>query len=81
MSMIIQSILVVAILAAMVMILLGIRRLVNFDVYDDPKKTVSLARDLLEEEDIITENSAFKPLLERQRCQNSISRGPSSRKL
>lgn len=44
MSMIIQGILVVLILAAMVMILLGIRRLVNFDVYDDPKKTASLRK-------------------------------------
>ena len=81
MSIIIQGILLLVTLAAMVMVLLGIRRLAKFDVYDDPKKTARLEQEVLEEEEVITRNSAFLPLLERQRYQTSTLSGPSSRKM
>ncbi|MDE6143140.1 MAG: hypothetical protein K2F94_03580 [Muribaculaceae bacterium] len=81
MSIVAQIILVALILGAMAAILLGIRRLVNFDDYDDPQSTIMLEREVEEDEKLISGNNVFRGILERQRCENSTSSGPSSRKL
>lgn len=76
---IIQAILLLVIIAAMVMILIGIPRLFNSDVYDNPDMASLLRKEVEEVENVVTENSAFVPWLQRQ-SQRISSRGPWSRR-
>lgn len=51
---IIQAILLLVIIAAMVMILIGIPRLFNSDVYDNPDMTSLLRKEVQEVENVVT---------------------------
>ncbi len=81
MTTIIQTILVIIIMAAMVMILLSIGRLARGAQFDDPNKTSSLKREVEEKNEVITRNSAFDYLMIGRESGRSSSKGPSSRKL
>ncbi len=79
MTLVLQTILVFVILAAMVMILIGIPRMFNSDVYDNPDMTSLLRKEVEEVENVVTENSAFVPWLQRQTQRISL-RVPWSRR-
>lgn len=81
MSLILQIILVMIILATMVMILLSIGRLAKGAQFDDPDKTLSLKKEIEENNNILTKNSAFDYLMVSRESGRSSSNGPSSRRL
>lgn len=81
MTTIIQILLVIIIMATMVMVLLSIGRLARGAQFDDPSKTSSLKREVLEKNDVITNNSAFDYLMIGRESGRSSSNGPSSRRL
>lgn len=80
MTLVLQTILVIVILAAMVMILLSIGRLTRGEGFEDPNKTFQLKKEIKEDSNVVTDNSVFDYLLARGASKDNF-KGPSSRKL
>lgn len=80
MTLVLQTILVLVILAAMVMILLSIGRLARGEGFEDPDKTFQLKKDVEKDGKVVTDNSVFDYLLARGASKDNF-KGPSSRKL
>ena len=80
MTMILQTILVIVILAGMVMILLSIGRLARGEGFEDPNKTTRLKKEVQENHEIVSDNSVFDYLLVK-RFSREDAKGPDSRKL
>ena len=81
MSLVIQTILAIIIMAAMVMILLSIGRLAKGNRFDDPETTRNLRHEIEEKDSVLTHNNAFNYLMGARESVRNSSNGPSSRKL
>lgn len=67
--------LVSVILLAMVMVLLGIRRLFNVHEFDDSERTVRLRDDVRKRHDVISQDSVFHRFLARNSSDVSKNDG------
>lgn len=79
-----QVILVLVILAAMILILLGIGRLGHENDFEDATETELLKEEVEDENNVISSNSIFKNLVEKEanpKDHKESSNGPSRLKL
>ena len=81
MTLTIQIILVMIIMASMVMILLSIGRLAKGSQFDDPETTSNLKQEIKEKNNVITSNNAFNYLMAGRESVRNSSNDPSSRRL
>ncbi|MCM1369810.1 MAG: hypothetical protein NC204_05495 [Candidatus Amulumruptor caecigallinarius] len=72
---VLSAVAVVIILAVMVMILLSVKRLFTTDFNSEYVKTEELRREVVSEDDVITENSVFHSLVKNQVRESSPSEG------
>ena len=66
MSLFIQIVILLGVLAAMVMVLLGIRQLTHYEGFDDAKETDLLKNEVEEKDKILSENNIFHNLVETE---------------
>lgn len=66
MSVFIQAIILLGVLATMVMVLLAIRNLTHFEGFDDAKETDSLKREIEEKNNVLSHNNIFHNLVESE---------------
>ena len=85
-----QVMILIVVLAAMVMILLGIRQLTDSEGFEDNLDTEELKRNLVNGRDVISERNIFGNLVDKkdeevaplvEEVYNSTRHDPSSRKL
>ena len=80
-----QIIILIIVLAAMVMVLLGIRQLTHFESFDDSEETDNLKKDLEDDGNILTQNNIFHNLVDveknkKEKIYKKTSKEPASRK-
>lgn len=66
MSVFIQAIILLGVLAAMVMVLLAIRNLTHFEGFDDAEETISLKKEVEEKKNVLSHNNIFHNLVESE---------------
>lgn len=66
MSVFVQIIILLAVLATMVMVLLAIRQLTNFEGFDDAKETDSLKHEVEDKNSVLSRNNIFHTLVESE---------------
>ncbi|MCH5232211.1 MAG: hypothetical protein J1E78_01135 [Muribaculaceae bacterium] len=66
MSVFVQIIILLAVLATMVMVLLAIRQLTNFEGFDDARETDSLKHEVEDKNSVLSRNNIFHTLVESE---------------
>lgn len=66
MSMVAQIVILMIVLACMVMVLLGIKRLTHYGNFDDAEETLHLKDEVEEDGHILTKNSIFNTLVDAE---------------
>lgn len=66
MSVVIQAIILLGVLATMVMVLLAIRSLTHYEGFDDAEETDSLKREIEEKNNVLSHNNIFHKLVESE---------------
>lgn len=64
MSLIAQIVILMIVLACMVMVLLAIRQLTNYEGFEDREETIHLEEEVKEDGHVLTGNSIFKTLVD-----------------
>ena len=64
MSLFIQIVILLVVLACMVLLLLAIRQLTNFQGFDDTKETLDLKQEVDQDGHILSDNNIFSTLVE-----------------
>ena len=70
MSLFTQIVILIIVLACMVMVLLAIRQLSNFQGFDDTEETAHLKKEVNEDRHVLTQNNVFSTLVETNREQD-----------
>lgn len=88
MSSLLQIFIVLVLLAAMILVLLGIGQLTKQHSFDDSEETSNLKNELSESDEVVSHNSVFHKLIEekiestkKSSDYKNSSKEPSSRKL
>lgn len=66
MGVFLQIIILIVVLASMVMVLLAIRQLSNFEGFDDEGETSSLKREVDDDGNVVSRNSIFHNLVDSE---------------
>lgn len=87
MGLFIQIVILIVVLACMVMVLLAIRQLTNFEGFDDNEETIRLKEEIEDDGHIISKNNILNTLVEaepekefKHKDYNSNSKEPVSRR-
>ena len=83
MGIFIQTIILIIVLTAMVMVLLAIRQLTHYEGFENQDETRHLREEVNDKGKIMSENNIFHNLVEieiEEKNQNSNSKDPFSRK-
>lgn len=72
MSLFIQIIILIAVLATMIMVLLSIRQLSRFEGFDDAEETSELKEEVEEEDRILSKHNIFHNIVEPEKLQERV---------